>query len=303
MNVYTAGRYDERAFHLALGVEPLDGVSGLRLPSGVDVRIERFPRPVGRWRPWRPGETLTAVLPPMPRHRSGRFALRYDHGATTTIDLRVVGDARIGGTRVAGLGRRIAPRRARVTIATEDEVLDAEADPASPPHPLWRRSLPLWCLPGADAQLRSGLTVVRGRILHLVAGSLVPVRWARVRARNAGGADVGWAHGDDRGEFVLVVEQSPADVVVPPDPLAVTLTIGAVLPPPVPDPADPVLTEVDPLWDLPLEDVVLSPTPAAEASLTGRGFLPVHSLLSPLDPPQPVDLPHGRETSITIRIA
>jgi hypothetical protein len=305
VNVYTPARYDERVVHLALGVEPRDAISDMRLSSGVDVRIERFPQPVGEWRPWRPGETLTSALPRMPRHHSGRFAVRYDEGVPTTIDLRVVDDAQVGARRVPGLGRRIVPRRARVTIADEATVLAAEADPAVPPHPLWLRSFPLWCMPGSDAHLPSRATVVRGTIVRLDAGTgaLVPVRWARARARNAAGDDVGWAHGDDRGEFVLVVEQSENDIVVPADPLPVSLTVGAVLPPPQPAPADPTRAEVDPLWDLPLETLVLSPAPSTEPSLTGRDFLPGQTPLTPLDPPQPVDLPHGREISIVVRIA
>ncbi|KAF0956747.1 MULTISPECIES: hypothetical protein [Rhodococcus] len=305
MNVYTPDRYDESVVHLALGVELRDAISGRRLGAGADVRMERFPRPVGKWRPWRLGETLTAVLPRMHRHHTGRFVSRYDEGLPTTVDLRVVDDDNVGATRIAGLGRRIVPRRVRITIADEADVLAAEADPTKPPHPLFRRSVPLWCMPGSAADLPSRATVMRGRIVRLDAGSgaLVPVRWARVRAQNATGDDVGWAHGDDRGEFALVVEQSANDIVVPADPVPISLTIGATLPAPTPDPADPLRASVDPLWDLPLETVVTSPTPEVEASLTGRRFLPGQAQLSPLNPPQPVDLPHGRETSVVIRIA
>lgn len=305
MNVYAPARYDERVFHLALGVEPRDATSDQRLDAGADVRIERFPTPVGVWRPWRPGETLTSVLPRMHRHRSGRFVRRYDEGVPTTVDLRVVDDGAVPGRRVAGLGRRIVPRRIRVLIADETTVLAAESDPSTPPHPLWRRAFPLWCMPGSAAHLPSRATVLRGRVVQLDAGTgdLVPVRWVRVRAQNPAGDDVGWAHGDDRGEFVLVAEQSPNDLVVPSDPLPVTLTIGATLPPAAPDPADPVRAVVDDLWDLPGETVSLSPTPESETSLTGRRFLPGHSVVSPLNPPGPIDLPHGRETSVVIRIA
>lgn len=305
MNVYTPARYDERVVHLALGVEPRDASSDQRLPSGVDIRLERFPDPVGEWRPWRRGETLTSVLPRMHRNPSGRYAARYDHGLPTTIDLRVVDDAQVGATRVPGAGRRIVPRRIRVGIADEAVVLAAEADPTTPPHPLWRRSFPLWCMPGSAADLPSRATVLRGRVVRLDTdlGELVPVRWVRVRARNGVGDDVGWAHGDDRGEFVLVVRQAPSDIVVPVDPLPVTLTLGVTLPVLQPDPADPVRAVVDPLWDLPLETVTPAVTPAAEPSLTGRGFLPGQSLLSPLNPPGPIELPHGRETSVVVRIA
>ncbi len=304
LNVYTPTRYDERVWHLALGVEPRDALTDRRLPHGVDVRREVFPEPVGAWRPWRPGETLTRVLPRMPRHHGGRFAIRYDEDATTVNDLRVVDDAT--GPYRPGEGRRIVPRRVRVTIATEQTVLDAEADPALPPHPQWRRAFPLWCFPGADAPLPSRSTVLRGRVVRQPGGPgtpLLPVRWARVRARTPAGDDVGWAHGDDRGEFVLVVHAADGDLVVPPDPVGVDLTVGAVLPPTAPDPADPDRARVDPLWDLPLETLTLGADPAGQASLTGRRFLPTQVQRVPLDPPLPVALPHGRETSITVRIS
>ena len=305
MNVYTPSRYDERLFRLALGVEPRDAMSNSRLASGVDVRMERFPTPVGEWRPWQPDETLTSVLPRMPRHRTGRFAIRYDEDVPATVDLRIVDDLRFGAKTAAGYGRRIVPRRVRVVIADVDDVVDAEADPTLPQIPTWQRSVPLWCLPGADAPLPSRSTVLRGRIVILDAGTgrLEPVRWARVQAQNGTGDDVGWAHGDDRGEFVLVIGASANDVVIPASPLAVTLTIGAVLPAPTPDPADPARAVVDPLWDLPRETVTASASPETETTLTGRRFLPVHSQLAPLVPPQPLDLPLGRETSIVIRIA
>lgn len=301
-NTYLPPTYDERVVHLAIGVEPRSALDSQRLDSGVDVRWERFPRPVDRWRQWRPRETLTAVLPPLHRHRSGRFARRYDEGVDTTMDVRIVDDERNGTLRISGRGRRIVPRRLRIAIADEATVLAAEADAATPPHPIWRRAFPIECFPGAAADLPSGATVIRGAILRTDDdGELVPVAWARVRADTPGGDEVGWAHGDERGEFVLVVRTSAGDIGVPADPFPVTLTVGAQLPPPDPDPADPVLAEVDPLWDLPLEVAVASPDPA-EPTLTGRRFLPEHTVVVPLEPPQPVLVPHGRQVSVVVHI-
>lgn len=308
VNVATPPRFDERVVHLALGVEPRDASSGARLDARVDVRVERFAEPVDRWRRWRPGETLTGALPRLPRHHSGRFALRYDERVDTTMRLRVVDDLLLGATRVAGLGRRVVPRRVQVSIASEAVVLAAEAanirDPSSPPHPAWQRIVPLWCWPGAAADLPSRATVLRGRVVHTdpATGALVPRRWVRVRATDTAGDEVGWAHGDDRGEFVLVLERAAGDVVVPDDPLTVTLTVG-VLPPAVPDSADPLRAQVDPLWDLPVEPVLPSPTPHTEPTLTGRRFLAEHDPRPPTDPAQPVEVRHGRETSIVVRVA
>jgi hypothetical protein len=307
VNTYTPQRYDEQVRHLALGIELRDAASGLRVDSGVDVRTEKLQSPVDQWRAWRPGETLTMFLPPMDRHRSGRFTRLYSSEPPTTVRLRVIDDARNGFMRIAGQGRRIVPRRIQVDIATAKTVADAEADPAVPPHPVWRRAFPLWCFPGSAADLPPRSTVLRGTIRRLdttlIPPRTVPVRWARVRARNAAGDDVGWAHGDERGEFVLVVEPSSNDIVVPADPLPVTLTISATLPPTAPDAADPKRAVIDPLWDLPLETVTPAPAPAGETSLTGRRFLPGQVVLSPLSPPPPIALPLERETSVVIRIA
>ena len=303
MNLYTLPRYDERVSRLALGVEPRDALTGLRLPDGVDVRRELYPPPVDRWRSWRPGETLTPFLPRMPRHHTGRFALRYDDLVPQENDLRIVD----------GAGRRFVPRRLRVTIEDEESVVTAESG-AAVPLPQWRRAFPVWCFPGSTAPLPSGLTVLRGSIVRRdAAGDLQPVRWARVRARRSDApdagwdepeddGDVGWAHGDDRGEFVLVVRSSPGAVVVPADPVRIAVRIGAA-PTPVPDPNDPQLPAVDPLWDLPLETVTLGPVPEAQRSLTGRRFLPSQSVEIPLEPLPPIALRHGRVTSIVIHIS
>jgi len=306
VNTYTPSRYDERVLHLAVGIEPRDATSGRRLDGPVDVRFEHHPSPLHRWRNWRPGETLTAVLPPMRRHRSGRFARTYDRDIPTTIDLRVVDGGRVGSTPIPGHGRRVVPRRLRLTIADEGAVLAAEADATSPPLARWRRVFPIVMFPGAAAPLTARSTVLRGRILRRpdpARPETVPVPWCRVRATNADGDEVGWAHGDDRGEFVLVVGQTANDIVVPNDPLSVTLTIGAVIPPMAPDPADPLRPDVDPLWDLPVETVVASAIPDIEPTISGRSFLQGQVQLSPLFPAQPIDLPLGRESSEQITIA
>ena len=306
-NVYTPDRYDERVFHLALGIEPTDAMSGLRAPSSVDVRFERFPRPVDQWRTWRPGETLTGFLPAMPRHHSGRFALLYHQRSSTTIDLRIVDNQRAlrsgGGIDRFGVGqgRRIVPRRVRITIPTEAAVLNAEADPSVPPIPIWQRSFPLACFPGAAGALPSGATVIRGRVERDDGtGQMIPVHWTRVRATNAAGHEIGWAHGDDRGEFALVVEQSDNDIVAPANPLPVNLRVGYMDPAPVPDPADPTLAIVDPLWDLPIETITAAIDPTTETSITGRRFLPGQTDVTPSSPTLPTDLPHGRETSVVL---
>lgn len=300
MTVFVPGRYDERISRLALGIEPQDANSGHRMGADVDIRLESYPRPVDRWRVWPPGATLTEALPRLDHHHSGRFAQRYDQGVTLRPVCRIVADDVRGRVRTSGASRVIVPRRLRFTIADEAAVI--AGDVVGPPTPPWMRLFPIGCFPGATAPITSRATVLRGRIRRDVGGELVPVRWARVRATDALGDDLGWAHGDDRGEFVVVIGPHN-DVGLPSDPQPVFLTVGRQDPHPQPDPLDPQLAMIDPLWDLPVEEVTASDIPETEPSMNGRSFAPTPLVAAPIVPAQPVNLPLGRETAIEILIA
>ncbi|GAA3650734.1 hypothetical protein GCM10022237_08110 [Nocardioides ginsengisoli] len=291
MSVFLSRPYDEHRYHLALGIEPRSSLTGSRLDAGLEVRWERYPKPVGRWRTWRPGETLTDVLPRIDRHSSGRFARRYDEEVARPMLVRLVDRQ-----------RRYVPRRLEIPIPDEATVVGA-VGPHLVPDPAWRRSFPVDLFPGAAAPLTSGATVLRGHVVRQVGGVPQPVRWARVRAVTPTGAEIGWAHGDDRGEFVLVLRPARGALTVPVDPMVVELTVSRPDPPPVPPASDPDLARVDPLWDLPLETVVPSRTPATEATLTGRRFIPTFLDRAPLSPAGPLSLRHGRQTSVVLTIA
>jgi hypothetical protein len=265
-NLFTDPRYDERVVRLALGVEPLDAAGGGRLFGPLRVLVEDAPVPLDRWRSWRPGETLDTVLGGLDRHPSGRFGRVYGPRVRTgDVVLRLVEPG----------GRRFVPRRVGVEILAETAA--------------GTRIFGVGLHPGAAAPLPGRATVVRGRV---VSGG-GPVRWVRVRAVDGLGDEVGWAHGDDRGEFVLPVVPSPDAVVQPDDPMPVELTVFATLPPPAPDPADPLRPVVDPLWDLPVE-----PLPGAgPGTAAGTTELPGQTDFGPF----PHDLPLGRETSVQIQ--
>ena len=293
MNLYTPSRYDERIIRLAVGVEPRTAIGRQRLGSGVDVRWEQFPRPLHEWRRWRPGETLTEFLPRLTRHHSGRFARRYDEGVRTPMALRIV-DA---------TGRRLVPRRLSIDIMAETVVAAAEGPPPPPAGSDLRRVFPVDLFPGAAADLPSGATVIRGSVRRVVGGSAQPVRWARVVALAASGDELGWAHGDDRGEFVLVVGTPGGNPAIAPDPIRVKLQVSAVVPAAAPDTADPLRATVDPLWDLPVEPIDPHPSALGDQQLSGRIALPGHALTAPAEPAGLVDLPHGRTRSLVVRIA
>lgn len=291
MTIFLSRPYDERIHHLALGVEPRSAVTGQRLDAGVDARWEQYPSPVAEWRRWRPGETLTDALPRLERHPSGRFVRRYADGVVRPMLVRLV-DRR----------RDVVPRRLAIRIPTEEAVV-AAVGPDLVPDPAWRRTFPVSLFPGAAAPLTAGATVLRGRVVRQATSGPVPVRWTRVRAETPSGEVVGWAHGDDRGEFVLVLGPPDDALTVPADPMPVVLTVGVQDPPPVPPVADALLAVVDPLWDLPLEQVVPTPTTAGGPTLAGREHVPGAVEAAPTSPPMPLLVRHGRQTSVVLTIA
>jgi len=152
------------------------------------------------------------------------------------------------------------PRRLRFPI------LGQAAAETRPPRFRVRRPV---LFPGAAYDVSSGATGLRGRVLR--AGK--PMRWARVEARlPAAGTLVGRAHGDDRGEFLLLIgsEASPVGDVVPP--LEIEVTVFGPAAPPVPPDAD--RPKIDPLWDLPLEQTAApgDPDPVAEGEAQPAGY-------------------------------
>ena len=255
--------WSERVSRLRLGIAVRDGLGRSTAPAGLGLYLEDVPRP---W-PYStdPGLVLggDAGLPGVPRSPAGRFAL--------TFAARAAQDASRVLLRIIDPSRRYVPRRFSVPVPGEDTVLAAElahaTDPSLPPLP---RSFRPALFPGAAYGAAAGATVLRGVVLD--ASTSVPVPWARVEARTAQPIDViddqgnavathpvlGRAHGDDRGDFLLMVGALPRDVVVtattPMIELLVRVTAG-------PSPAvfdvsaSPLQSPRDPVWGLPVEIV------------------------------------------------
>ena len=107
---------------------------------------------------------------------------------------------------------------------------------------------------------------VRGRVTW--AGR--PVRWARLVATDAGDAIVGWAHGDEHGEFLLLVTDLGTVVPPPPNALDISLTVQ------IPDPTTAAAVDPgDPVADLVVEPIaraLTQPDPGSPAHevLLGR---------------------------------
>lgn len=227
MNVFVRPAYAESIVRLALGIEPIDRARGTRVPHGVDVALEGVPAPVATWRRMDGWETVNDVLPRMQRHPSGHFVLLYRKDLPTEVDIRLFDPE-----------RRFVPRRLRVRIPTEAAVMAAETDPLLPPAPprIFRPAL----FPGVSYPLTERSTGLRGRVVR--GGK--PMPWARVVARASGTAEViARAHGDDRGEFLLVVPPpgDPAQAWTRADPLPLDIAVfGPLQVAAAPAPNDPL---------------------------------------------------------------
>jgi hypothetical protein len=238
MNLFAPPDYDERIVQLALGVEPRDALRGGRA-SGLRVTLDQRPAPLHIWRTsWTPGVKLDDVLPAMDRHASGRYLLLLSASTPATIRLRLTDRT-----------RRYVPRRFTVKLPAPSTMTAAAR--------IFRPLLH----PGAGNELTG--TIVRGRVRNAT-GKLV--RWVRAEATRAGtNQSLGWAHGDDRGEFVLAISNAVQQVGFAADPLSVDITVS-FRDPPMPPANDPLTTVVDPIWDL-LEEKLSLPD---DATVGGR---------------------------------
>jgi hypothetical protein len=258
MNAFLPARFDELTQRLALGLELVDAGQGSRVARPVSVAFDGIPWPapprvVG-------GLEVRDVLERVDRHDSCLHALVYRRGLyrkppagqTATLSLRFLSP-----------DRRFVPRRLQLDlldpdpIAAADEANPDAGDPALLGSPGRIRQVTLW--PGAAYQATRAATGLRGRVRDPATGQ--PVRWARVTALGsdaAGNPDpalvVGRAHGDDRGEFLLLLASSAGGIGPFDQTLSVTahVTVFAASAVPV---ATPEQRANDPLWDLPRERV------------------------------------------------
>lgn len=258
----------ERVDRVRLGIEPVDALGRHGPIGGIGAHVENVQRP---W-PVQPGDVAPspygdqadgAGLPALRRGWSGRFAVVFDVPPGGGVDHVAV--------RLVSADRRYVPRRLAIPAPTLTAVTAAEvAHDLDPGHPLVPRGCRPQLYPGAAYGFAAGATVVRGRVVW--EGTSRAVRWPRVVARPEQPIDVldengdvidtiqpvlGLAHGDDRGEFVLVLGPLPRELYVLPEvDLDLELTVEAAPEPAPTAPVDsPIRSRTDPLWDLPLEEV------------------------------------------------
>jgi hypothetical protein len=290
-NVYVHDHYVERIDRLALGIQPLDAGSAGRVARTVRVQLEDTPEPF-IVKPRRFGRCVyDAGLPDIDRHATSRYTVLYrDDPTRQTIPITI---------RLFDCHRWFVPRRLRMKILTLEQLLNAEASAGGPAFlpvlrppqpPVSARVRKPVLFPGAAYQTDASVTGLRGRVVR--AGK--PMRWARVEAReSASGTLLGRAHGDDRGEFFLILGSvaTPGAVSRLVVPVTVAVRVFGPAQPPVPGASDP--DRLDPLWDLPIEE---TPIPDDPDPVSTGEQLPPGYRASTAGPPQ-VDLPVGRVTS------
>lgn len=234
----------EMVERLALGIEPYDPARAAPLvhPVRIDVEGKAPWKRAARTAPFRSYVPPNAT-PWFNRGPSGRYALLYRPG---------LGDHLV--VRLYDHERRYVPRRLDVPLLTEDDLDDATIPYT---HRVRRPAL----FPGAAYDVSPACVGLRGRVRRVdpVTNDPVDVRWAVVEAvLPATGAVVGRARGDDRGEFLLVVDSTAGPVGDLVDPLAVDVVVYAPAVAPDRDAIDP--HHEDPFWDLPIE---ILPDPGA----------------------------------------
>lgn len=232
MNEFLPDRFVERVERLILGIEPRDAQRATRLAHPIDVVLDKpsfSPAP----RTW--DVAVGAADPigsrhPVPRHNSCRHALVFPPAMDSPIAIRMYDAA-----------RRFVPRRISyplpVAIANQ-----------GPPSRVRRPVL----YPGAAYDVPQTATGIRGRVTwNQPAVNEVPARWVRVEAA-INGEVVGRAHGDDRGEFLLLLRSEAGGLGDLPAPLVAQVTVFG-------PPAPLVVSADDPFGDLPLEALAADP--------------------------------------------
>jgi hypothetical protein len=262
---------------LALVVECVDSVIQRRISTQIRIGREVSPLllPVGYELSW----PCLDLIPRGP----GRAMILFDW-RTPTKKVRI---------RIVDQERRYVARRFELPPWKLAEIIAAETAP--PVVPAGSRLLRPWLSPGSAYQTARSTTAIRGRVVN----GGTAVRWARLTAIGPGNQAVGWAHADERGEFLLVVADT--GMLPPPAPseLAIDLRVTAPDPKQAPSPSD------DAYADLVVEGLPRSANPPTpndldNSVLRGRAT-PAGYVANTAAVPQ-LTVPVGRELALTTDI-
>jgi hypothetical protein len=251
VNQFAPDVYLERIERLLVGLEVVDALSQLRITEPI-----RVVREIGRKR--LPRE-LRLRLDRLLDGTEGQVPLgRHETCLYSVFQGEIAGER--GGVlpnnlvlRVTDPMRRYVPRRLLVDLTQPRPVYILTRNiPGEPVR------APLELCPGSNASLQSRTTTIHGPVRK----TGLPARWARLELRQRSvtntGALVGVAHGDDRGEYVLVVDARAGTVGALQNSLDLQLGVFLHNPPAVA--ADKKLS--DPFWDLPIDTQPLAQTSA-----------------------------------------
>jgi hypothetical protein len=259
MNRFLPAPFAERIERLMLGIEPIDALRATRIATPVDLVLDGPPSAAA---PAADAQTYwlrlfglpdaTGGLRRIPRHNSCRHALLYRPGMKSPIAIRLFDRE-----------RRYAPRRISYPVPADIAVA----------MPRVRRPA---LFPGAAYDVSEASTGLRGRVTWRQSPhGEEPVRWVRVEATVAGQV-VGRAHGDERGEFLLLLDCAAAGLGDLPSPLTAQVTVfGPAVPPPLPSD--------DPLGDLPLETLLADPDDISPGELLPAGYAATALSSRPVD--------------------
>lgn len=271
---------------LALGIDVVDAVRGD--PADVEACWENVPRQVYpvTYAAWPPAYDVGLGLPRLAAGlRPGHFRIAYrpkDRPPSVPVP-----PARL---RLCDVRRRYVPRRLVVPFPTLADVLAEEQSGHRPES----RGRTFRVFPGAAFRTEGSSTGIRGRVLD---GNGVPLRWTRAVATHpVRGTRLGYAHGDDRGEFLLLLTtpssilENSGGLVFQVDVTVLARPAGGPVPSPITQPP-----ESDPLGDLLPEDVPApgSPDDVSNGATTPGGFtrsvtnsvtVTLGRLVSPPDP-------------------
>jgi hypothetical protein len=262
---------------LALVVECVDSVVERRASTRVRIGREVSPLllPVGYESNW----PCLDLIPRGP----GRAMIVFDW-RTPTKPVRI---------RIVDPARRYVARRFELPLWTLAEIIAAETTP--PMVPAGSRLLRPWLSPGSAYQAATSTTAIRGR----VASGGTAVRWARITAIGPGPQAVGWAHADERGEFLLVIADTGTMSPPFPDELDIDLTVIA------PDPQQAPPVSDDAYADLVVEALPRSANPPAPQDLDNgilRGRAQPAGYVANTSAVPQLKVPVGRELTLTTDI-
>jgi hypothetical protein len=265
---------EEIRHRLTLGLSLVDALTGIGAAPPLRADLETigpyaFPATIGADR-----QAMRFEMHGAAKHAvryAGRIRKLIDKAvarpAAPTMSVRIYAplDATQSGYDPAREARRYVPRRLRLLPAMDGD------QPAPTPDNI--RSCWLW--PGSAYPKPAAATAIAGRVLRGPSvAAATPIPWARVFATTPPAAVVfdadnvvGVGHGDDRGEFLMMLQQSAVQGAALSNPVSVRLWAFV---PPVTPPPDPR----DALAGLPIEDAGVDTTSDV---LSGRVAPPGYS--------------------------